>query len=78
MPKSGAAEANTSLRLIGPAPLPVEIDERLRSRFGIETFSGAYGVTEASLISWQPPGVRNKPNAAGMGLPRGGVTSELA
>ena len=29
------------------------------------TFSGAYGVTEASLVSWQPPGVENKPNAAG-------------
>ena len=66
MPNSGAPEANTSLRLLGAAPLPVEIDERLRSRFGIETFSGAYGVTEASLISWQPPGVRNKPNAAGI------------
>ncbi len=66
MPRSGAPEANTSLRLIGAAPLPVEIDDRLRSRFGVETFSGAYGVTEASLISWQPPGVRNKPNAAGV------------
>lgn len=66
MPRSGAPEANTSLRLIGAAPLPVEIDDRLRSRFGVETFSGAYGVTEASLISWQPPGVRNKPNAAGI------------
>jgi crotonobetaine/carnitine-CoA ligase len=66
MPLSGAPEANTSLRLLGAAPLPVEIDERIRSRFGIETFSGAYGVTEASLISWQPPGVRNKPNAAGI------------
>jgi len=66
MPGSGAPEANTSLRLIGAAPLPVEIDDRLRSRFGVETFSGAYGVTEASLISWQPPGVRNKPNAAGI------------
>jgi len=66
MPGSGAPEANTSLRLLGAAPLPVEIDDRIRSRFGIETFSGAYGVTEASLISWQPPGVRNKPNAAGV------------
>jgi len=66
MPRSGRPEANTSLRLIGAAPLPVEVDEQLRSRFGVETFSGAYGVTEASLISWQPPGVRNKPNAAGV------------
>lgn len=66
MPRSGRPEANTSLRLIGAAPLPVEIDDLLCSRFGVETFSGAYGVTEASLISWQPPGVRNKPNAAGV------------
>jgi crotonobetaine/carnitine-CoA ligase len=66
MPRSGAPEANTTLRLLGAAPMPVEVDERIRSRFGIETFSGAYGVTEASLPSWQPPGVRNKPNAAGV------------
>src|SRR4029079_10033864 len=66
MPKSGAPEANTSLRLMGAAPLPVTLDELIRERFGIETFSGAYGVTEASLISWQPPGMRNRPNAAGV------------
>jgi crotonobetaine/carnitine-CoA ligase len=51
---------------MGAAPLPVEIDTILKTRFGIDTFSGAYGVTEASLISWQPPGVTNKPNAAGV------------
>jgi carnitine-CoA ligase len=66
MPLSGAPEANTSLRLIGAAPMPVEVDDVIRTRFGITTFSGAYGVTEASLISWQPHGVRNKPNAAGV------------
>lgn len=66
MPRSGAPEANTSLRLIGAAPLPVEVDSILKSRFGIETFSGAYGTTEASLASWQPTGVENKPNAAGV------------
>jgi crotonobetaine/carnitine-CoA ligase len=66
MPNSGAPEANTSLKLIGAAPLPVEVDNLIRSRFGVDTFSGAYGVTEASLVSWQPPGVRNKPNAAGV------------
>lgn len=66
MPRSGQPSANTSLRLLGAAPLPVEVDEVIRSRFGIETFSGAYGVTEASLVSWQPPGVRNRPNAAGV------------
>jgi crotonobetaine/carnitine-CoA ligase len=66
MPRSGAPEANRSLRLIGAAPLPVEVDTILRERFAVETFSGAYGVTEASLVSWQPPGVENKPNAAGV------------
>jgi crotonobetaine/carnitine-CoA ligase len=66
MPKSGAPEANTSLRLMGAAPLPPEIDDILHERFAIDTFSGAYGVTEASIMSWQPPGVRNKPRAAGV------------
>jgi crotonobetaine/carnitine-CoA ligase len=66
MPRSGAPEANTTLRLMGAAPLPVEVDTILKDRFGIDTFSGAYGLTEASLVSWQPPGVVNKPNAAGV------------
>jgi carnitine-CoA ligase len=66
MPRSGSPEANRSLRLIGAAPLPVAVDRILRERFGVDTFSGAYGVTEASLISWQPLGVENKPNAAGV------------
>jgi crotonobetaine/carnitine-CoA ligase len=66
MPGSGAPEANRTLRLMGAVPLPPEVDGILRSRFGIETFSGAYGVTEASLVSWQPPGVQNRPNAAGV------------
>jgi carnitine-CoA ligase len=66
MPRSGHADANRTLRLIGAAPLPVEVDEVIKRRFGVDTFSGAYGVTEASLISWQPPGMPNKPNAAGV------------
>lgn len=66
MPRSGRDVANTSLRLVGAAPLPVEVDRIIRERFGVATFSGAYGVTEASLVSWQPPGIDNKPNAAGV------------
>jgi len=66
MPKSGAPEANTTLRLIGAAPMPIEIDRQLRERFGVDVFSGAYGLTEASLVSWTPLGVENKPNAAGV------------
>ncbi|MBA2282914.1 MAG: AMP-binding protein [Acidimicrobiia bacterium] len=66
MPRSGGPEANATLRLIGAAPLPVEVGSILEARFDVSTFSGAYGVTEASLISWQPLGVENKPNAAGV------------
>jgi crotonobetaine/carnitine-CoA ligase len=66
MARSGAAEANASLRLIGAAPMPVEIERRLRDRFGVDVFSGAYGLTEASLVSWTPLGVENRPDAAGV------------
>jgi crotonobetaine/carnitine-CoA ligase len=66
MPKSGTPDANTTLRLVGAVPLPPEVDKILKTRFGVDTFSGAYGVTEASLVSWQPPGVTNRPNAAGV------------
>ena len=66
MPRSGRPEANDTLRLIGAAPLPVEVDRVIQERFAVATFSGAYGVTEASLVSWQPPGVQNRPNAAGV------------
>jgi crotonobetaine/carnitine-CoA ligase len=66
MPRSGAPEANRSLRLLGAAPMPVEVERVIRERFGLTTFSGAYGVTEASLVSWQPQGVENRPNAAGV------------
>ncbi len=66
MPRSGAPEANTTLRLIGAAPMPIEIDRQLRERFGTDVFSGAFGQTEASLVSWTPLGVENKPDAAGV------------
>lgn len=66
MPRSGRPEANATLRLLGAAPMPTEVDAVIRKRFGIETFSGAFGLTEASLISWSPPGVASRPNAAGV------------
>ena len=52
--------------MLGAAPMPVEVDTIIKERFGIDTFSGAFGVTEASLISWSPPGLPNRPNAAGV------------
>jgi crotonobetaine/carnitine-CoA ligase len=64
--RSTRPEANSSLRLIGAAPLPPDLDSRIRERFGVATFSGAFGLTEASLLAWQPFGVENKPGAAGV------------
>ena len=66
MPNSGAPEANTTMRLIGAAPMPVEIDRKLRERFTVDVFSGAFGMTEASLPSWTPLGVEQRPGAAGI------------
>ncbi|HEV3310093.1 MAG TPA: AMP-binding protein [Chloroflexota bacterium] len=65
-PRPPLEQQPSPLRLLAAAPLPVEVGELLKSRFNIETFSGAYGVTEASLVSWQPPGVINRANAAGV------------
>jgi carnitine-CoA ligase len=66
MPNSGAPEANTTMRLIGAAPMPVEIDRKLRERFAVDVFSGAFGMTEASLPSWTPLGVEQRSGAAGV------------
>jgi crotonobetaine/carnitine-CoA ligase len=66
MPHSGAPEANDTLRFLAAAPMPVEVERIITDRFGITAFSGGYGVTEASLISWLPPGTPNRPNAAGV------------
>jgi crotonobetaine/carnitine-CoA ligase len=66
MPRSGTSHANATLRMLGAAPMPVEVSTVIKERFGVDTFSGAFGLTEASLISWSPPGVPSRPNAAGV------------
>ncbi len=58
-------EAGHRLRLCAAAPIPPPIDRIWRERFGCATFSGGYGLTEASLISMLPAGEDNKPGAAG-------------
>jgi crotonobetaine/carnitine-CoA ligase len=63
---SGDPAANTTLRLLTGAPIAPEIDDLIRRRFGVDTFSAAYGTTEASLISWLPPGKAFKPSSAGI------------
>jgi crotonobetaine/carnitine-CoA ligase len=45
--------------------MPPATDEIWRERFGCATFSGGYGLTEASLISMLPAGETNRPGAAG-------------
>lgn len=58
-------QAGHHLRLCAAAPMPPDIDRIWRERFGCATFSGGYGLTEASLISMLPPGEDNRPGAAG-------------
>jgi crotonobetaine/carnitine-CoA ligase len=59
-------QAGHRLRLCAAAPMPPDIDRIWRERFGCATFSGGFGLTEASLIAALPPGVENRPGAAGM------------
>ena len=53
------------LRLCAAAPMPPDIDRIWRERFGCQTFSAGYGLTEASLISVLDAGEENKVGAAG-------------
>jgi len=54
-----------SLRLCAAAPMPPDIDQLWRDRFGCKTFSGGFGLTESSLLSALPAGEENRPGAAG-------------
>ena len=58
-------QAGHRLRLCAAAPMPPDTDRIWRQRFGCATFSGGYGLTEASLISMLPAGEINRPGAAG-------------
>jgi crotonobetaine/carnitine-CoA ligase len=53
------------LRLCAAAPMPPDTDRAWRERFGCKTFSGGYGLTEASLISMLDAGEQNLPGASG-------------
>jgi len=58
--------AGHRLRLCAAAPMPPDVDRIWRERFGCTTFSGGFGLTEASLLAALPPGVENRPGAAGI------------
>ncbi len=53
------------LRLCAAAPMPPDTDRLWQERFGCKTFSGGYGMTEASLVSMLDAGESNAPGAAG-------------
>jgi len=53
------------LRLCAAAPMPPDTDRAWRERFGVQTFSAGFGLTEASLLSVLPAGQENRPGAAG-------------
>jgi crotonobetaine/carnitine-CoA ligase len=53
------------LRLCAAAPMPPDTDRAWHERFGCETFSGGFGLTEASLLSMLDVGEANKSGAAG-------------
>jgi crotonobetaine/carnitine-CoA ligase len=53
------------LRLCAAAPMPPDTDRIWHERFGCETFSGGYGMTEASLVCMLDAGEPNKPGAMG-------------
>jgi carnitine-CoA ligase len=60
-----ADQADHHLRLCVAAPIPPDTDRLWRERFGCATFSGGYGMTEASLVSMLDAGEENRPGAAG-------------
>lgn len=65
-PDSGQPEANKTLRFMSGVPMPPAVAEKCIERFGIRPFDAAYGTTEGSLWCWLPPGMDNKPSAAGI------------
>ena len=65
-PDSGQPEANTTLRFMSGVPIPPALVQKCLDRWAIRPFDGGYGTTEASLMSWLPPGIENRPSAAGV------------
>jgi len=63
----GAAhEVDHRLRLVIAVPSPPEIVRIWRERFGVDTFSGGYALTEGGPFAIVAPGQANKPGAAGL------------
>jgi carnitine-CoA ligase len=53
------------LRICAAAPMPPDTDRAWQERFHCQTFSGGYGLTEASLVCMLDAGEPNKPGAMG-------------
>jgi len=61
-----AHEVNHRLRLVIAVPSPPEIVRIWQERFGVETFSGGYALTEGGPFAIVAPGQANRPGAAGV------------
>ncbi|GAA1850925.1 ATP-dependent acyl-CoA ligase [Pseudonocardia ailaonensis] len=53
------------VRLVIAVPMPEQIRATLVERFGVDTFSGMYGMTECSTISLLRPSHDHRPDTAG-------------
>lgn len=58
-------QAGNTIRVCMAAPMPTDTDKIWQERFGSRTWSGGYGLTEASLIGMLPAGEAMKPGATG-------------
>ncbi len=61
-----AHEVHHRLRIVIAVPSPPEIVRTWQERFGVETFSGGYALTEGGPLAIVAPGQTNKPGAAGV------------
>lgn len=64
--ESSDHEIEHALRLVIAVPSLPEIERIWKERFGVETFSGGYALTEGGPLSLVAPGQANKPGAAGV------------
>ncbi|WP_174280151.1 AMP-binding protein [Sphingomonas bacterium] len=54
------------IRVVGAAPFPKDLQDKWRTRFGVEIMgAGGYGLTEAAMVTTGPLATRLDPNSSG-------------
>jgi carnitine-CoA ligase len=54
------------IRVVGAAPFPKDLQDKWRSRFGVQIMgAGGYGLTEAAMVATGPLATRIDPNSSG-------------